>query len=168
MNPVLFLDFDGVLHSEPSLPKEAFSQLPLVEAILRDFPSVEIVVSSTWRLDWMGSADSVAVTHLRRHFSKDIALRVVGVTPFLGRIQESGLDARPYTRKLECCAWLKSNRSVRTPWLALDDRAEWFLPGCPNLMKVGGGDGFMPSDEDLFRQHLTRITTARPHPGKTE
>lgn len=166
MNPVLFLDFDGVLHSEPSLPKEAFTQLPLIEAVLRDFPAVDIVISSTWRLDWMGDADAVA--QLRRHFSPDIAPRVVGVTPFLGRLRENGLDVLPYTRELECWAWLKSNRSVRTPWLALDDRDEWFLPGCPNLMKVDGGDGFMPSDEDLFRQHLTRMTTGRPNTGKTE
>lgn len=168
MNPVLFLDFDGVLHSEPSLPKEAFTQLPLIEAVLRDFPAVDIVISSTWRLDWMGDADAVAVAQLRRHFSPDIAPRVVGVTPFLGRLQENGLDALPYTRELECCAWLRSNRPPHTPWLALDDRDEWFLPGCPNLMKVDGGDGFMPSDEDLFRQHLTRMTTGRPNIGKTE
>ncbi len=168
MNPVLFLDFDGVLHSEPSLPKEAFSQLPLVEAVLREFPSVEIVISSTWRLDWMGGADAVAVAQLSRHFSPDIAPRVVGVTPFLGRLQKNGLDALLYTRELECCAWLKSNRPALTPWLALDDRDEWFLPGCPNLMKIDGGDGFMSSDEDLFRQHLTRMTTEQPNTGKTE
>ena len=99
MNPVLFLDFDGVLHSEPSLPKEAFSQLPLVEAILREFPSVEVVISSTWRLDWVGDSDAAAVENLRRYFSPDIAQRVVGVTPFLGRLQENGLDALPYIRE---------------------------------------------------------------------
>lgn len=104
MNPVLFLDFDGVLHAEPSLPKEVFSQLPLVEAVLRDCPWVDIVISSTWRLDWMGDSDATAVENLRRYFSPDIAQRVVGVTPFLGRFQENGLDALPYRRELECCA----------------------------------------------------------------
>lgn len=35
---ILFLDFDGVLHPEPSLAKDAFCRLPLIEEILQDFP----------------------------------------------------------------------------------------------------------------------------------
>ena len=159
MNPVLFVDFDGVTHPEPSLPDEFFAQLPLIEAVLRDYPAVDIVVSSTWRLDWMAGSDAAAVENLRQYFSPDIAKRVVGLTPFLGRIQENGLDALPYVRELECHAWMKSNRSVRTRWMALDDRDELFMPRCPNLMKVDGNFGFMPSDEEVFRLHLRRITT---------
>ena len=45
---ILFLDFDGVLHPEPSLAKDAFCRLPLIEEILQDFPQVQIVVSSAW------------------------------------------------------------------------------------------------------------------------
>lgn len=164
MSPVLFLDFDGVLHSEPSLSHEALTQLPLIESILREFPSVEIVISSAWRLDWVGNADAFAVEKLRRHFSPDIAARVVGVTPLLGRIPEGGLDTFPHVRELECYAWLKSNRPAGTRWMALDDRADYFSPDCLNLMKVDGGDGFMPSDKEVFRQHLTRITAESMNP----
>jgi len=53
MNPVLFLDFDSVMHSEPSLSHEAFTQMPLVEAVLREFPTVEIVISSAWLIRLM-------------------------------------------------------------------------------------------------------------------
>lgn len=160
MKPVLFLDFDGVTHPDPSLLKDAFSNLPLIEAAIREFPTVDIVISSTWRLDWIGGSDPIAVEKLRQYFSPDVAARVVGLTPFLGRIQDNGLDALPFVRELECHAWMKSNRSVRTRWMALDDRDELFMPRCPNLMKIDGDVGFMPSDEEVFRQHLRRITTA--------
>lgn len=159
MNPVLFLDFDGVLHPEPSLSKDFFSQLPLLEAVLRQYPTVDIVISSAWRLDWVGSANSVAVEQLRRHFSTDVAARVVGVTPYMGRLHESGLDALPHVRELECYAWMKSNRQIGTRWMALDDRADYFLPRCNNLMTVDGRTGFVPSDVETFRQRLTKITT---------
>lgn len=64
MNPVLFLDFDGVLHPEPSFSHETFSQLPLVEAVLRAFLSVDIVISSTWRMN-------TPEERILRYFSKD-------------------------------------------------------------------------------------------------
>lgn len=159
MNPVLFIDFDGVTHPEPSQPEEEFTQMPLIESVLREYPAVDIVVSSTWRLDWMGGSDAVAVEKLRQYFSSDIAKRVVGITPFLGRLQKNGLDALPSIRELECHAWIKSNRPVRTRWMALDDRDDLFLPRCPNLMIVDSAKGFMQTDEEMFRQHLTRITT---------
>ena len=158
MSPILFLDFDGVLHPEPLMAKKKLSQLPLVEAILRDFPSVEIVISSDWRLDWFNEGEAVAVSNMRRHFSPDIASRVIGVTPFLGRRESRGLAPLPYPREAECLKWLKSNRPAWTPWMALDDRAWWFSPGSVNLMPINKGVGFMPSDEDVFREHLTRIT----------
>jgi hypothetical protein len=48
---IFFLDFDGVLHPqyehEPVPTELAFCHLARFEAILREFPSVEIVISST-------------------------------------------------------------------------------------------------------------------------
>lgn len=156
MNPILFLDFDGTLHSEVATAKDALSQLPLVEEILREFPSVEIVISSAWRLDWPEEAE--AVSFLRLHFSADIAPRVVGVTPDCSFLQRPGHDDEIPLREYECLAWLKANRPTGTPWLALDDRFWWFAPDCPNLMTVDCDDGFMPSDAPEFRRHLARIT----------
>lgn len=61
----LFLDFDGVLHPEPLYGDgELFCRLPLLEALLREFPEVSIVVSSTWR-------DTRTVEELRKLFSAD-------------------------------------------------------------------------------------------------
>lgn len=156
MNPILFLDFDGVLHSEPSLPKESLSQLPLVEAVLREFAAVEVVISSSWRLDW--TQETEAVSFLRLHFSADIAPRVVGVTPDCSYLARPELDEEIPLRQYECLQWLQANQPTGTPWLALDDRDDWFLPGCLNLMAVDGYAGFMPSDAAEFRRHLANLT----------
>ena len=156
MNPILFLDFDGVLHTEPSLPKEALSQLPVVEAVLREFPAVAIVISSSWGLDW--TEESEAVSFLRLHFSADIAPRVIGVTPDCSYLEKPELNAEIPLRHYECLEWLQANRPAGTPWLALDDRDDWFLPGCLNLVAVDRYAGFMPSDTDEFRRHLSNLT----------
>lgn len=46
---ILFLDFDGVLHTEhddgPTPDESVFCHLPRFEAVMRDFPTVEIVIS---------------------------------------------------------------------------------------------------------------------------
>lgn len=50
---VLFLDFDGVLHPAGDGPEvlegPTFVWLPFLEGVLRGYPNVGIVVSSTWR-----------------------------------------------------------------------------------------------------------------------
>lgn len=53
---ILFLDFDGVLHSTQAIEADgsifrenAFKLIPALEAVLRDFPVVLIVISSVWR-----------------------------------------------------------------------------------------------------------------------
>jgi hypothetical protein len=50
---ILFLDFDGVLHPEGEAHIHDggadFCFLPRLEALLREFPEVKIVISSAWR-----------------------------------------------------------------------------------------------------------------------
>lgn len=47
---ILFLDFDGVLH--PVNQVDLFSREEHLARVLRDFPHVEIVISSAWRQDY--------------------------------------------------------------------------------------------------------------------
>jgi hypothetical protein len=151
---ILFLDFDGVLHPEPCLREQAFCQLPRVERILRDFASVEIVISSTWRLDWKDPAESTS--QMRKHFSADIAPSVIGVTPDHRYLERStapkGLGE--YQREWECRSWLRTHRKKGTPWLALDDRVWWFQPNSPNVMIVPFYSGFTDDHEAALRQRL--------------
>jgi hypothetical protein len=47
--PILFLDYDGVLHSGlPCRNPELFEHLPILEEILAPMPAVRIVLSTTW------------------------------------------------------------------------------------------------------------------------
>jgi len=115
---ILFLDFDGVLHPEfegQAAPAEiAFCHLPRFEAIMRDYPAIEIVISSMWR-------EQFPLETLRARFSSDIAARIVGATPIFPRIESKYLPAR---REAEILAWLAEQGRMDEPWLALDD-ADW-------------------------------------------
>lgn len=154
---ILFLDFDGVVHPEPSKAEHAFCRMPLLEEILLDFPDVEIVVSSAWRLDWKIEHESVA--GLLDHFTFLLRNRVVGVTPDLrDRDPATAPDGLgQYLREWECVEWLRLNRPPGTPYLMLDDRDWWFRPNNPRVMIVDCDDGFMPENEDELRVHLTMM-----------
>ena len=114
---ILFLDFDGVLHPEhdgkPTPADRVFCHLPRFEAIMRDHPEVEIVISSTWR-------EQFPLDALRARFSPDIAARVIGATPITPRIDGKYAPAR---REGEILDWLTQAGREREPWLALDDAA---------------------------------------------
>ncbi|WP_342133673.1 HAD domain-containing protein, partial [Hydrogenophaga sp. OTU3427] len=71
---ILFLDFDGVLHPEFSHESRHFCCLPVLEQVVRQLQDCEVVISSTWRLDF-------PLDRLREKFSSDLAARVVGATP---------------------------------------------------------------------------------------
>lgn len=69
----MFLDFDGVLHPATVDPGQVhlnFQQLPLLEFLLREVPSVVVVISSSWRLQR-------PLSELRGLFSPDIPARII-------------------------------------------------------------------------------------------
>jgi hypothetical protein len=117
---ILFLDFDGVLHpqydGEPTPVSEIFCHLPRFESVMRDFPSVEIVISSTWRIQF-------TLDELRARFSPDIAARIIDVTPQIECADDNYLPAR---REDEILEWLKRAGLSCTLWIALDDAAWQF------------------------------------------
>jgi hypothetical protein len=109
-HPVLFLDFDGVLHAddEPALDDNfrliqnpnLFMWCPVLEQILAPFPEVRIVVSSDWRRLF----DDAALIELLGPLGARFAGVVEGYGP---------------TRAAEILAEVQ-RRSI-THWLALDD-----------------------------------------------
>lgn len=46
---IIFLVFDGVLHSEFCAEALHFSRLPSFESSIRDLPAVRIATSTSWR-----------------------------------------------------------------------------------------------------------------------
>jgi len=144
---ILFLDFDGVLHPEGVGSDLEFFYLDNFQQLLRQFPSIRVVVSSTWRL-------SEPLDVLRHYFAPDIRERIVGVTP---DIQASNSRRQPGGRQRECEAWIEQN-CPQTPWIAIDDRESYFDPGCEHLFLVphvyDGGVGLDSAQIELLRSRL--------------
>lgn len=145
MGAVLFLDFDGVTHPQPCFHENVFCRLHLIESVLREreLRDVQIVISSSWRQ--IHSLDD-----MREFFSQDIQGRVVGVTP---DIWDPALS-QVFVREHECQAWMQTNRPPGTAWLAIDDRALWFQPNCPNLFLTDTMQGFQPKQMGSLRDML--------------
>lgn len=152
---ILFLDFDGTTHPEPADAGDSFCRLPLIAEVLREFPAVQIVISSAWRL-W-SPEESAALGILRENFPEDLRRRVVGVTPNAKNLGNRFSELAAYPRERECRAWLKARRVPCTPWMALDDRAALFHPGCGNLMLVDTDYGFLKRNQDEFRRRLQAL-----------
>lgn len=146
--PVVFLDFDGVTHTEP-LRGPAFVQLPLIEEVLRAYPQVPIVLSTSWR-------EEFRMEVLIEHFSKDIAARVIGGTPSMiaGDRRHYAVPLCEESRQAEIEAWLYENLTMAHPWVAIDDRAYWFAPDCPNLLHTDRRTGFTPADAQRLCEML--------------
>jgi hypothetical protein len=130
--PLLFLDFDGVLHPLRSGEAGRFVCMPAFETWVRTHPVIEIVISSTRR-------QIFPFETLKRFFSADIGGRVIGITPIVVVDTE-------YKRHHEIELWLRKNQRDAARWLALDDSEDRFPPGCPNLVLCDPARGF---DQDV-------------------
>jgi hypothetical protein len=136
---ILFLDFDGVLHPFPTIGRsgeaDLFRSLHLLEDVLRQVPDIEVVISSSWR-------EGHSFDELRGYFSEDLRERIVGTTPLPGEdIELAPADLVDFPRHTQCVAWLVRRRPAGTRWLAIDDNAEDFAPGCPQLLLLDGSVG---------------------------
>ncbi|SDZ40032.1 hypothetical protein SAMN05518669_13269 [Variovorax sp. YR634] len=149
---LLFLDIDGVLHpvgADYSFSSKFFSNLPLLEELLREFKSVDVVISSDWR-----RAESIE--QLQRYFSADIRPRIIGATPQID--QKLNVHHR---RQSEIQAWLEGNGYGDTAWVALDDWPESFEAGFERLVLTDPQRAF---DRDSFlelRSHFLRFAAGR-------
>lgn len=138
---VLFLDFDGVLHPFDR-PDGVFTLLADFERAIRDYPEIDIVISSAWR-------EPHGLDELRRLFSPDIAQRIVGATPVFTDF------TRPHLRESEIIAWLHDAGRQEEAWVAIDDTDWFFSANCANLILVDPGTGFNSSTEQELRRRLS-------------
>lgn len=132
--PILFLDFDGVLHPEHCHESQHFCCLPLLESMVRQVPECALVITSTWRLH-------SPLERLRQRFSPDIADRIVGFTPRITELANVPDTLVGYEREAECHAWLWAHQAAHQPWLAVDDRSWLYRPFCRSLFLVNGRVG---------------------------
>ncbi|AGU47785.1 hypothetical protein VAPA_1c06550 [Variovorax paradoxus B4] len=149
---LLFLDVDGVLHrvgADYSFSSRFFSHLPLLEELLREFKSVDVIISSDWR-----RAESIE--QLQRYFSADIQHRIIGATPQIGPNV-----AVHHRRQLEIEAWLDGNGRSDAEWVALDDWPLSFEAGFERVVLTDPQRAF---DQDSFqelRSHFLRFAAGR-------
>lgn len=121
MGRLIFLDFDGVLRRDTSVPS-CFEPdcLEQFESAVRHCPISKIVISSTWRL-------AIPLMELRGKFSPDIATRIIGKTPEI-------LEDETYERHAEIMAYLEEKKLTAMPWVAIDDNADLFPKGSPVII----------------------------------
>ncbi len=135
---LLFLDFDGVLHPAPPHNRDVgvFSCLEKFEAVLRDFPELKIVISSSWR-------EQFDLDMMRSFFADDIAARIIGVLP------------SPWTsRQKEIKHYLAENNFSALPWIVLDDAAAEFSADLHNFILCNTERGFDDKAEAELREKL--------------
>lgn len=145
---ILFLDFDGVLHPEPCHDEAIlFCNRSALETILRDVPTVEIVISSMWRF-------THTLAELQALFSADIAERIVGLTPDWTDISTHFSVVGSYFRHTEIEGWLRQSDRAGEAWAALDDRRYLFKPQSPNFIFCDPSVGLDHGTGQLLRQKL--------------
>lgn len=148
---ILFLDFDGVLHPDYEnydLPDiELFCNLQRLEETLRDFPDVDIVISSMWRFQF-------TLDQLRTRFSPDIATRIIGK---LLQSEYFDLNYVRARREKEILRWLVDAERTTEPWVALDDCAWNFQLYLDHLVVCNGYTGFNEQAQARLRTVLLDI-----------
>lgn len=150
MNCILFLDFDGVTHPDPCRKEAFFCQLPLIEDVLRENKHVDVVISSSWRYDHR-------LPELQAYFSSDIRTLVIDVTPSVARTDDEGWippHLLQHHREWECRKWIRQHCPMDTPWLAIDDVSDWFLPGCADLLSTRSELGFQSDQASKLSEML--------------
>jgi hypothetical protein len=144
---ILFLDFDGVLHPLHCPASQHFCHLHQFEATIGKLPNIEIVISSTWRMQR-------SLTALKGFFSKHVADRIVGMTPLYSTLEDIPDTLVNYQREAECHAWLQQSGKIAMGWVELED-SEWnFRPFNKNVFLVDGTWGLDSQTSRLFTNFL--------------
>lgn len=142
-DPILFLDFDGVLHPSPSERAALFCRMDLLAQWLQtEGNEVSVVISSDWRL-------SHCLDTLRQYFPPDIQPLVIATLPTESEVNPADWGAWAFVHPRQCLvmAWLQTNRgTIDHPWVALDDWTDGFLPEESRLVRVDGSTGLKPGD----------------------
>lgn len=132
----VFLDFDGVLHSNTAKKEELFNKNFLLEDLISQYP-FDVVISSTWRSFYK-------LDELLHQLSPTVASHVVGIT---GKDSLTRLG-----RYNEILAYVDLHELK--DWRALDDSVIEFPQPCPQLVACDPGTGLTPLEIDKLQAWL--------------
>lgn len=142
MSPLLFLDFDGVLHTADG---QRFARLPVLTDALEGM-RCDIVVSSSWR-------HHMEIVEIAAHLGA-LAARVIGVIPSVS-FRPQGCESPRFIRQVEVERWLDMHAPEESvPFIVLDDDASGFEPGWAPLLLVDAAHGLTPTDGEQIRRWL--------------
>jgi hypothetical protein len=138
MKKLLFLDFDGVLHSTTSSEEQLFNKLGLLVDILQENPC-PIIISSSWRFHH-------DLPRLKAYL-QPISKLITGTTgePFVGH----------FPRYNEIKAYLNQHEPF-ADWRALDDSFLEFPKPCPELILCHPKTGFDEPQKSTLLNWLKR------------
>jgi hypothetical protein len=137
MDRYLFLDFDGVLHTnEPPRDLRFAKHLVPVATELE----LKVVISSTWR-------EVYSVQAMAKQLG-DLGKFVIGKTPVWNPPDGDLPDVGVRHREIE--AWLEKNARLSTHWVALDDDADNYRRGCKQVFITDKKIGLDPKTAALF------------------
>ena len=138
MNPILFLDFDGVLHPTHFAGENPFNRIDLLDDVLSMF-SPEIVISSSWRF-------THSIKTMQNLLPSNISKLIIGTTgaPATGK----------HPRFQEIQAYLRIHGQAN--WRALDD-SYWEFPNpCPELIRCNPNTGISNKQVDILSTWLAQ------------
>lgn len=145
-SPILFLDFDGVLHPDFARGTALFSARPLLWQLLGECPYLEVVFSTSWRE--IHPVDEL-IQFVTAGGGEYLAARFIGTTPSI--VSERGANiTQCYRRETEIKLWLFGNGQIHRSWIALDDFKEYFSPDCPNLIAIDHITGLKPEHMEVL------------------
>ena len=155
-HPIVFVDFDGVLH--PASCAERFHGMhanDLAKVLLK--ADARVVVSSTWRLRRNLSA-------LRESVGAALGSLIIGKTPIYSQLNLKELPERlhAFQRHTECVAWMRKHHETPDAWLALDDRSYIFYPFCTQLVHCDEKTGLNAQTFNLLATRLAQLSSYSP------
>ena len=136
LTPILFLDFDGVLHRKM---EGNFEFLPNLFKVLNQFPEIKIVISSDWR-------HSLTPEACWNIFG-DYCHRIIGAT---AKLSDSN-------RQAEILEYVRLNQISK--FIAIDDdcRSILFDSDCQWLFKTNYFRGLDAETTEQFIGYISRI-----------
>ncbi len=148
--PVMFLDFDGVLHPEFCHESRHFECMQHLASACLGRDDLDIVISSTWR-------HNLGLPALKARFPQGLARRIIAITPAYAALRDLPHKVMPFEREAECLGWMRANRPGHTAWIAVDDRPWLYRPFCPELFLVTGKTGLDAAASSQLLQRLERL-----------